>query len=91
MTGQFIFFFDPGSYNEEDRIPIATGASHEEANARGIPRLLTIAAQGGFYGLMQSMGVVVSQPNLTPAEFEAVGATIETFFAKRVMEQEIRP
>lgn len=81
---QFIFFFDPGTYREEDRIPIATGATREEAQRRGIPRLLIVAAEGGFWGLMSSIGVAVRQPNLTPEEFTHVGETIEAFFAKQI-------
>ena len=80
--GQFIFFFDPGTLKAEDRIPIATGVTREEAQHRGIPRLLIVAAEGGFLGLMTSFGVTVEQPGLTAAEFASVGETIETFFAK---------
>lgn len=82
-AGQFIFFFDPGTYRDEDRIPIGTGTTQEEAMSRGIPRLLMVAAEGGFWGLMQSQGIAIEQPGLSPAEFAQVTDTIERFFAEK--------
>lgn len=83
QAGQFIFFFDPGTFRTEDRIPIATGTTQEEAMRRGIPRLLMVAAEGGFWGLMQSQGLAIEQPGLSSAEFAQVTDTIERFFAEK--------
>lgn len=82
MSGQFIFFYDPGTNDDADRIPIATGDTREEAMANGIPRLLQVAADHGLWGLLHSSGVTVEQPNLTAEEFAGVTKTIEDFFAK---------
>lgn len=84
MCNQYLFFFDPGTDVDEDRLPIATGTTREEATNKGIPRLLQVAAQHGFWGLMNSSGMCVAQPQLCAEEFKKLDETIEAVFAKEI-------
>lgn len=83
---QFIAFLDFGltGIEEEDRVPIATGKTREEAMQRGIPRMLEILG-GSVMSMVHGSLAVVSQPDLTADEFARVDHLIEDFFAKRAV------
>lgn len=84
MTDQFICFFNSGAtgYEEDDRVPIAIGATRDEAMQRGLPRGLRMVGQIGVRAASLSSFVTVAQPQLSPDAFAQVGKVCDDVFAE---------
>jgi hypothetical protein len=74
MSGYIAFHVDD---YREDGVPVATGATRLEAQAKAIRRVL---------GLGLTSGGISTQPNrdLNPADFQTLTETLDKYFAERL-------
>lgn len=71
----FVGFVTDG-FDPDDRTPVSTGTTRDDAQALAIRRVLSL-------GITTGEITVVRQTQLTPAEFEKLRATLDAWFAEK--------